>query len=46
MGQAAGFEDDFVAEGFELADVVAPASFGVDAGGVEVAAEIGVTGAS
>ena len=38
------FEDDFVSEGFELADVVAPAAFGVDAGVVEVAAEVGVTG--
>ena len=29
------FEDDGVAEGFELADVVTAAALGVDAGGVE-----------
>ena len=33
-------EGDGVAEGFELADVAAFAAFGVDAGGVEVGAEV------
>ena len=39
-----GFEGDFVAEGFELADVVSFAAFGVDAGVVEVAAQVGGAG--
>jgi hypothetical protein len=39
------FEGDLVAEGFELADVPAFALFRVDAGGVEVAAEVVVAGA-
>ena len=39
------FEGDLVAEGFELADVAAFALFRVDAGGVEVAAEVVVAGA-
>jgi hypothetical protein len=34
-GSGGAFEDDGVAECFELADVVAPAAVGVDAGGVE-----------
>jgi hypothetical protein len=38
------FGDDFAAEGFELADVVASAAFGADAGVAEIAAEVGVTG--
>ena len=38
------FEEDYVAEGYELADVVAPAAVGIDAGGVEVRAEVGVAG--
>ena len=38
------FEEDYVAEGFELADVIAPAAVGIDAGGVEVRAEVGVAG--
>jgi hypothetical protein len=33
-------EGDRVAEGFELADVASFAAFGVDAGGVEVGAEV------
>ena len=36
------FEDDCVAEGFELADVFAAAAVGVCAPGVEVRAEVGV----
>src|SRR5215469_9857660 len=43
-GSGGGFEGDLVAEGFELADVVALAAFGVDAGVVEVAAQVGVAG--
>src|SRR6266516_3253135 len=35
-----GFEGDFVAEGFELADVVALAVVGVDAPVVEVGAQV------
>src|SRR5438105_3016772 len=35
-----GFEGDGVAEGFELADMVAPAALRVDAGGVEVRSEV------
>jgi len=35
-----GFEGDFVAEGFELADVVALGAVGVDAGVVEAGAEV------
>ena len=38
------FEDDGVAEGFELADVLAAKAVGVDAPGVEVRAEVGVAG--
>lgn len=38
-------EGDLVAEGFEVADVVLLAAFGVYAGVVEVAAEVGVAGA-
>ena len=38
------FEGDGVAECFELADVVAAAAVGVDAGGVEPGTEVGVTG--
>ena len=38
------FEDDRVAEGFELADVLAAKAVGVDAPGVEVRAEVGVAG--
>ena len=38
------FEDDRVAEGFELADVLATEAVGVDAPGVEVRAEVGVAG--
>jgi hypothetical protein len=38
------FEGDFVAECLELADVVALAAFGVDAGVVEVAAQVGEAG--
>src|SRR5262249_29377524 len=34
------FEGDRVAEGFELADVAAHAAVGVDAGGVEIGAEV------
>jgi hypothetical protein len=37
-------EDDFVAEGFELADLVRAAALGIDAAGVEVWAEVSVTG--
>jgi hypothetical protein len=33
-----GFEGDLVAEGFELADVVAPGTFSVEAGVVEAGA--------
>jgi hypothetical protein len=39
-----GFEGDFVAEGFELADVVAHLAAVADAGVVEVGAKIGVAG--
>ena len=39
-----GFDDDFVAECFELADVVAAAALGVDAAGVVPGAEVGVAG--
>ena len=38
------FEDDGVAQGFELADVVAAAALGVDAAGVVPGAEVGVAG--
>jgi hypothetical protein len=37
-------EDDFVAEGFELADLVRAAALGIDAAGVEVWAEVSVAG--
>src|SRR5258705_3094471 len=40
VGSGCGLEGDGVAEGFELADVASFAAFGVDAGGVEVGAEI------
>src|SRR5512132_518362 len=40
LGLGGGFEGDLVAERFELADVVALAAFGVDAGVVEVGAEV------
>jgi hypothetical protein len=40
VGSDGGLEGDGVAEGFELADVVALAAFGVDAGGVEPRAEV------
>jgi hypothetical protein len=39
-GLGGAFEDDGVAEGFELADVVAAAAFGVGAGGVEPWADL------
>jgi hypothetical protein len=39
-----GFEGDLVAEGFELADVVAPGAVGVDTGVVEVRAEVTAVG--
>ena len=44
-GSGGWFEGDLVAEGFELADVSLLAAFGVDAGVVVVAAEVGVAGA-
>ena len=37
-----GFEGDFVSEGFEVADVVSLAAFGVDALLVVAGAEVGV----
>jgi len=40
VGSGGGLEGDGVAEGFELADVVVLAAFGVDAGGVEPGAEV------
>jgi hypothetical protein len=40
VGSGAGLEGDGVAEGFELADVVVLAPFGVDAVGVEPGAEV------
>jgi hypothetical protein len=43
-GSGGAFEDDCVAECFELADVVAAAAVGVGAAGVEVWAEVGVAG--
>jgi hypothetical protein len=39
-----GVEGDLVAEGFELADVVALAAFGVDAGGVVAGSEVAELG--
>ena len=39
-GSGGGLEGDGVAEGFELADVVALAAFGVDAGGVVAGSEV------
>src|SRR4029450_11597265 len=39
-GSGGGFEGDLVAEGFELADVVALGAVGVDAGVVEAGAEV------
>jgi hypothetical protein len=36
-----GFEGDFVAEGFEVVDVVALGAFGAEPGVVEVRAEVG-----
>jgi hypothetical protein len=39
-----GLEGDFVAEGFELADVAALAALGVDAGGVEPWPQVGEPG--
>src|SRR5215813_13687327 len=39
-----GLQGDLVAEGFELADVVALAALGVDPSVVEVAAQVGVAG--
>lgn len=39
-GSGGGFEGDFVAEGFELADVVASFVFGAGAVVVEVGAEV------
>jgi hypothetical protein len=43
-GSGRGFQGDFVAEGFELADVVALATFGVDPGVEEVTAQVGEAG--
>src|SRR5215470_818534 len=47
MGSGSGgrLDSDFVAEGFELADVVALAAFGVDAQVVIVRPEVAVCGA-
>jgi hypothetical protein len=39
-GSGGGFEGDFVAECFELADVVAFGAFGTDTGVVEAGAEV------
>ena len=43
-GSGGGVKGDLVAEGFELADVVALAAFGVDAGGVVAGAEVAELG--
>ena len=40
VGSGRGFEGDLVAEGFELADVVAPPGVGVDVSVVVVGAEL------
>jgi hypothetical protein len=44
-GSGGWFEGDLVAEGFELADVSFLAAFGVDAGVVVAAAQVGIAGA-
>jgi hypothetical protein len=43
-GSGGAFEDDCIAECFELADVITAAALRVGAGGVEPGAEVGVAG--